>query len=122
MPRYVILLHQMPPDGPRATHWDLMLQWGAVLRTWALDQPPNPALAVTARGLADHRIAYLDYEGPVGADRGSVIRWDAGTFELRHERQREICVALCGRRLSGILTLQRSGDDENCWSCTLAAA
>jgi hypothetical protein len=30
--------------------------------------------------LADHRLAYLDYEGPVSGDRGIVRRLDTGTF------------------------------------------
>ena len=35
MPRYVILQHDTPPGYPRPLHWDLMLEQGRTLRTWA---------------------------------------------------------------------------------------
>lgn len=31
----------------------------------------------------EHRRLYLDYEGPISGDRGSVRRVDAGTYERR---------------------------------------
>jgi hypothetical protein len=76
MPRFVILEHDHP-----VLHWDLMLEAGDVLQTWRLAQPPEPASAVIeATALADHRSAYLDYEGAVSGKRGTVRRWDAGIF------------------------------------------
>ena len=78
MPRFVILEHDWP-----ARHWDLLLEAGAVLRAWRLLAEPGPAAAVPAEPNADHRPAYLDYEGPVSGGRGTVSRWDAGTFTWR---------------------------------------
>ena len=75
MPRFVILEHDHP-----ALHWDLMLEAGDVLQTWRLAEPPAPGLAIEATALADHRLAYLDYEGPISGNRGTVSRWDAGVF------------------------------------------
>ncbi|MCS7047501.1 MAG: hypothetical protein NZO58_14185, partial [Gemmataceae bacterium] len=74
MPRYVILEHDHP-----ALHWDFMLERGDVLRTWRLPAPPSIG-KIAAQALADHRRAYLDYEGPVSGNRGTVRRWDAGTY------------------------------------------
>lgn len=76
MPRYVILTHDHP-----FPHWDLMLEDGGVLRTWRLLAEPAAGQVVRAEQLADHRLAYLDYEGPVSGGRGSVARWDHGTYE-----------------------------------------
>ena len=76
MPRYVILTHDHP-----FPHWDLMLEEASVLRTWRLMSEPGPARTVATEQLGDHRIAYLDYEGPVSGGRGSVARWDYGSYE-----------------------------------------
>ena len=82
MPRYVILQHEMPAGHEdRPLHWDLMFEWHDSLRTWALACEPRAGVEIAARRLSDHRLAYLDYEGPVSGDRGSVRRWDAGTYE-----------------------------------------
>jgi hypothetical protein len=78
MPRFVVLEHDHP-----VLHWDLMLEADGVLQTWRLAKPPLPsAAAIEAARLPDHRMMYLDYEGPVSGNRGMVNRWDVGTFEL----------------------------------------
>jgi hypothetical protein len=94
MSRFVLLLHECPDDRPRATHCDLMLEDGAALRTWALSRLPHDwrllsadanlidaTNTVDAEQLADHRLAYLDYEGPISGDRGAVHRLDQGTYQ-----------------------------------------
>ena len=75
MPRYVILTHDHPTP-----HWDFMLEAGDVLKTWRLAAPPRPGTAVAAEPSFDHRPAYLDYEGPISGGRGTVTRWDTGTY------------------------------------------
>ena len=79
MPHYVILTHDHP-----FLHWDFMLEQAGVLLTWRLLSEPAVGAEVRAERLADHRLAYLDYEGPVSGGRGSVVRWDYGTYE--HEQ------------------------------------
>jgi hypothetical protein len=66
-------------------HWDLMLESGDVLHTWALAAEPAPNLPIAAEQLPDHRLIYLDYEGPISGNRGTVTRWDAGRFEVLSE-------------------------------------
>ena len=61
-------------------HWDLMLEAGKSLKTWAIDEPITAGIELPARQLADHRLAYLTYEGPVSGQRGSVRRIAEGTF------------------------------------------
>jgi len=75
MSRYVILTHDHP-----FPHWDLMLEDGGTLRTWRLLSEPGAGRVVPAERLGDHRLAYLDYEGPVSGGRGVVARWDHGTY------------------------------------------
>jgi hypothetical protein len=97
MPQFVILRH----DAPRGLHWDFMLQSGGSLRTWALAEEPQPGRAIAAESLADHRIEYLEIEGPVSGGRGSVTRWDRGTYELLCESSDVLELNLAGSRLSG---------------------
>lgn len=93
MPRFVVLSHDWPEP-----HLDLLLEAGPVLRAWRLHG--EPGAAVPAEPNADHRTLYLDYEGPVSGGRGTVTRWDAGTFEWV-EGGPGVVVELRGARLTG---------------------
>jgi hypothetical protein len=103
MPRFVILEHDHPH-----LHWDLMLELDGVLRTWRLPSPPSSAPRA-ATALGDHRLAYLDYQGPVSGNRGTVKRWDAGTYTIERRDDAGWVVALRGGRWSGTLTLTLGG-------------
>ncbi len=85
--RFVILRHDMPKAALRPSHWDLMLEFDGVLLTWelptlAFEGLPDSFKGLNIRRLADHRLAYLSYEGPVSNHRGDVQRIDAGFFEV----------------------------------------
>jgi hypothetical protein len=88
-----------------------MLEEGAVLATWRLPQPPpNEEGTMLAERIGDHRPAYLDYEGPVGGDRGQVVRWDGGFFEVLDEGPGRLVVRLYGTRWQGVADAhQREG-------------
>lgn len=101
--RYVILEHA----SARGRHWDLMLESGPALRTWALSEAPAAGRPVAAARLVDHRLAYLDHQGPVSGDRGSVARWDEGTYELVAETPVELELQFAGRRLQGRAALRQ---------------
>ena len=85
--RFVLLRHEMPSNAARGSHWDLMLENQGVLLTWELPKlPPGPLPAsfeqLGIRRLPDHRIDYLEYEGPVSDGRGTVQRVDNGIYQL----------------------------------------
>jgi hypothetical protein len=109
--RFAILEH----DGPRGRHWDFLLETGPALSTWALAQSPDMPGPIDAESLAEHRIEYLDYEGPVSGERGAVTRWDAGTYQFIRQTDRELAFSLDGRRLRGTATLCRVGDEPRRW-------
>ncbi len=125
MPRYVILLHELSPGNELArrdaTHWDLMLEWGTALRTWAIAREPALGLTCDAEQLADHRLAYLEYEGPVSGNRGQVTRWDAGQFEIESQADDSLTLLLHGPRLPSRLSLKKR-DGSHFWSVSLGAA
>ncbi|MGL4512101.1 MAG: hypothetical protein ACRCT8_03360 [Lacipirellulaceae bacterium] len=93
--RYALLRHDCPADYRDGPHWDLMIERPGLaidhrLATWSLLALPAEWLrllrregaasddAVECVRLADHRAAYLDYEGPLSGDRGNVARWAGG--------------------------------------------
>jgi hypothetical protein len=107
MPRFVILTHDFP-----TLHWDLMLENQASLRTWRLARPADSGGAIPTEPLPDHRLAYLDYEGPVGGRRGTVACWDRGEYETAAEREDCVEVELRGARLAGRARLQKLAESD----------
>jgi hypothetical protein len=107
MPRYVVLFHQMPVGSSRVDHWDFMLEYGSSLATWALAREPDARGAILCEMLENHRVGYLDYEGPVARNRGTVTRWDAGTFVWNYRTQEEAGVTLEGSQLNGFVMLKK---------------
>jgi hypothetical protein len=105
MLRYVILEHDHP-----FLHWDLMLEANGVLRTWRLLVQPAAGIVLRAESSFDHRLVYLDYEGPVSGDRGHVVRWDEGVYTWQQEDKDRFAVHLNGKRLQGLLQLERSNE------------
>jgi hypothetical protein len=104
MPRFVVLEHA----GLRGVHWDFMLERGTVLRTWALRESPQAGKTIAAEALADHRLAYLEFEGPISGGRGTVTRWDQGPYELLAESPAGLELSLAGKRISGRVRLTHS--------------
>jgi hypothetical protein len=120
MPRFVVLEHETPPQAARGRHWDFMLEAGDVLRTWAILAPPDTPGELLAESLADHRLAYLEYEGPISGDRGSVTRWDLGEYVLLEESADTLRVQLAGQRLVSRATLVRVPSIDQRWIFSLS--
>jgi hypothetical protein len=108
MSRFVVLIHDSP-----MLHWDFMLENEAALRTWRLARQPSEPGPIDAEALADHRLAYLDYEGPVSGDRGSVRRFDRGEYALVEETTERVVIELRGAVLRGMAVFERGGDGED---------
>ena len=79
-PVFVIQEH-----GASSHHFDLRLQVGDTLRSWAV--PKGPSTDPSERRLAlpteDHPLEYADFEGVIPADEyggGTVLVWDAGPY------------------------------------------
>jgi hypothetical protein len=113
MPRFVLLNHECPPGYIKPSHYDFMLEFDGVLWTWELRQfpeawrgkaaPPNEVLSATR--LADHRLTYLDYEGPLSGNRGSVRQLATGTFTLLAADAERIAVRLDSKMYRGEIQL-----------------
>jgi hypothetical protein len=112
MPRFVILRHDVPAGYERPSHWDFMLEVDGVLRTWALPGLPGAASPIEAEALADHRLDYLQIEGPISGSRGFVARWDEGVFATLDASDTQWVVELAGNRLRGRATLTKVAESE----------
>ncbi|WP_152049890.1 DNA polymerase ligase N-terminal domain-containing protein [Tautonia marina] len=104
-PRFVLLEHRW-----NGVHWDLMLEAGPRLRTWALSRLPEPETEIDATSLPDHRVRYLDYEGPISHDRGTVRRVDRGTYEPILWTDDRVLVRFFGHQVIGEADLVRLGE------------
>jgi len=100
MYRFVILHHQ----SPTGNHWDVMLETDSALTTWSIlpQSLTRFPFACSATRLPDHRKHYLDYEGEVSGNRGTVSRLDAGTYEQLSPG----AFILYGTNFSGKLTVE----------------
>lgn len=110
----------------RALHYDLRLEIGGVLKSWAV--PKGPSIRSHEKRLAvqveDHPIEYADFEGIIPKDNygaGAVIVWDHGTYRLVNARNPREQVEkgtlefeLRGYKLHGLWMLVRmSGSGKN---------
>ena len=112
MPRFVILTHDWP-----FPHFDLLIEAGGVLRAWRLLSEPKVGETVAAEPIGDHRLFYLDYEGPVSGNRGSVARWDTGECEWLPPEPNRVKFELRGTKLIGLAVI----DSTDYWMFRLTA-
>ncbi|MCC7168757.1 MAG: hypothetical protein IT565_14420 [Rhodospirillales bacterium] len=98
--RFAILTHDHP-----FFHWDLLLEAGEVAWTWRLLDDPATEESPRSERIGDHRLMYLNYEGPVSGGRGLVTAWDVGTYRVESNSDRELTVTLNGRRGTRTLAL-----------------
>ncbi|MEA2280120.1 MAG: hypothetical protein QOK21_727 [Solirubrobacteraceae bacterium] len=99
-----------------AHHYDLRLEVGGVMRSWAVPKGPtlDPAVKRLAVEVEDHGLNHNAFEGTLGG--GGVIVWDRGTYEQGGrvpwpealERGHAVFV-LHGEKLRGGFALQRTG-------------
>jgi bifunctional non-homologous end joining protein LigD len=95
-------------------HFDLRLEVGGVLRSWAVPKGPSmdPAVRRLAVEVADHSLEAGEFEGVhAGARRGTgaVIVWDEGTIEELRAQDDHLSFTLHGAKLAGRFGLTRTG-------------
>jgi DNA ligase D-like protein (predicted 3'-phosphoesterase) len=108
--RFVVQLHDAT-----TLHFDLRLQTGDVLRSWAVPKGPSldPAERRLAVPVADHSLEAGEFEGVhEGARRGTgaVIIWDEGSAEIVRDDPDHVSFALAGHKLAGRFGLTRTGE------------
>jgi bifunctional non-homologous end joining protein LigD len=111
-PRFVIHEH----DASRL-HWDLRLEHGGVLVSWALPRgvPLEPGVNHIAPHTEDHPLDYLGFAGeipPGNYGAGTMTVWDSGTYESLKWEPRKVEVALHGERIDGRYALFAISDTD----------
>lgn len=120
-PIYVVQKH-----AARTLHYDLRLESGGVLKSWAVPKGPStdPAHARLAVPTEDHPLDYATFEGVIPEGRygaGAVLVWDLGTFRILGGKDApppsvenalgrgRAAVWIEGRKLRGGYSLVRTG-------------
>ncbi|MBN9216330.1 MAG: non-homologous end-joining DNA ligase, partial [Mesorhizobium sp.] len=120
--RFVVHKHHATAD-----HYDLRLQVGDVLKSWAVPRGPslNPADKRLAVETEDHPLEYIDFEGVIPEGEyggGPMIVWDTGTWAPMDDIEKSLRTGafkfrLSGEKLNGGWMLTRlkpkPGEDEN---------
>lgn len=106
-------------------HWDLRLELGGVLTSWAVPRGPSldPAEKRLAVHVEDHPLEYVDFEdvipdGNYGA--GPMIVWDRGDWVALEDPVRgledgKLLFELRGHKLRGVWTLVKLKKTESEW-------
>ena len=106
MPIYVIQKH-------KATHlhFDLRLQKGNILKSWALPKRPpgRSGIKRLAVQVPDHAKSYASFEGKIekGYGKGIVKIWDKGSYRPISIKPGKWVVDIRGKRLKGKYVLLR---------------
>ena len=110
MARFVVQQHDAT-----TLHFDLRLQVGEVLRSWAVPKGPSldPAVRRLAVPVEDHSLSAGEFEGrheqaPRGS--GAVIIWDEGVVEILRDEPDHLAFVLRGEKLSGRFGLTKTGE------------
>ena len=110
MARFVVQQHDAS-----TLHFDLRLQIGDVLRSWAVPKGPSldPAVRRLAVPVEDHDLSAGDFEGRhehAARGTGAVIIWDEGEVEFLRQEPDHLSFVLHGAKLHGRFALTKTGE------------
>jgi bifunctional non-homologous end joining protein LigD len=101
----------------RRLHYDFRLERDGVLVSWAVPKnlPETTAVNHLAVHTEDHPLEYGSFEGTIPKGEygaGTVVIWDAGTYDTEKFRDDEVIVTLHGQRISGRYALIQTNGDQ----------
>ncbi|MGA3058979.1 MAG: non-homologous end-joining DNA ligase [Candidatus Bathyarchaeia archaeon] len=106
----------------RRLHYDLRLESGGVLKSWAVPKgmPESAGERRLAVETEDHPFEYASFEGTIPAGQygaGTVKIWDKGHYETKVWENDKIEFTLRGQRLKGryILVRLKKANDDKSW-------
>ena len=106
-------------------HFDLRLEMGGVLKSWAVPKGPsmNPADKRLAVAVPDHAVSYIDFEGTISEGSygaGEVRVWDNGKYETdtdpeKQFREGKLVFTFFGKKLRGEFALVQMARQKQNW-------
>ncbi len=118
--RFVVQQH-----AARRLHWDLRLEWGGVLLSWAVPKGPSydPKDKQLAVQTEDHPLEYADFEGVIPKGEyggGAMIVWDRGQWLPVEDpaaglESGKLLFELRGYKLRGSWTLVKLKKEPRSW-------
>lgn len=104
-------------------HYDLRLEEGEVLKSWAI--PKEPPVKEGVRRLAvkteDHPLGYEDFEGIIPEGQygaGKVETWDKGAYQTIEDKFGKKVFEIKGKKLHGrfcLIKLKANNSDDKNW-------
>jgi bifunctional non-homologous end joining protein LigD len=114
------LIFVIQEHDARRLHYDLRLENGGVLKSWAVPKglPETTRVRRLAVETEDHPIEYANFEGTIPQGQygaGTVKIWDKGNYETKLWQNDKIEFTLNGERLKGryiLVRLKKAGDKD----------
>ncbi len=114
------LIFVIQEHNARRLHYDLRLENGGVLKSWAVPKgiPESTSQRHLAVETEDHPMEYANFEGAIPEGQygaGTVKIWDKGQFETKLWANDKIEFTLNGQRLKGryiLVRLKRAGEKD----------
>ena len=96
---FVIHKHTCGDD----VHWDLMIEWGDILKTWRLENPPEKLAKekTKATPIFDHDKKFLIYQGIVHNGKGNVEIVDEGNCTIELTAENNLNINFDGKTIKG---------------------
>ena len=117
---FVVQLH-----AARSRHFDLRLEIGGVLKSWAVPKGPvaDPEIRRLAVHTEDHPVEYGEFEGQIPEGNygaGAMIVWDRGRWAALEDpveglEKGKLLFELFGYKLRGVWTLVRTSRSPKEW-------
>jgi bifunctional non-homologous end joining protein LigD len=116
------LIYVIQEHNARRLHWDLRLESGGILKSWAVPKgiPEETKVRHLAVETEDHPYAYASFEGTIPKGQygaGTVKIWDKGYYKPKVWEKDKIEVKLDGERLHGnyVLVRLKKSEDQKDW-------
>ena len=107
------LIYSIQKHSATHLHYDLRLQKGRVLKSWAI--PKEPPVKAGEKRLAveveDHPLSYAFWHGAIPKGQygaGKVELWDKGNYSVIEEDKNKLVIKINGKKLKGEYVLVRT--------------
>ncbi len=113
---FALVFHEAGENLGRSSHYDLFVRDNDYLLTWEFQHHPMDIPTQSVLQLANHRLEYLDFSGPLSGDRGILHPIDSGECSWLHRQPDRLILSFQGMQVCGTLYLTRVDCQKPCWN------